>query len=254
MNHTGRDLTRAPTLRQFPCIGDVSAVGRVRADRLTGMNAQSQQERSAPKPASWLFAEDFTAESGASAAARQEAMDLGVQPISTGTASTLTMLARLVRASHVVEIGTGSGVSGLALFAGMVPDGILTSVDIEPEHQRIAREAFTEVGIESRRIRLIAGAALGVLPRLSDGGYDLVFVDGDKLEYPEYIEQALRLLRPGGVLAVDNSLWHDRVADPANSEDETIAVRESLDRVREDDDLICTLLPCGDGLLVAVKP
>lgn len=218
------------------------------------MNAQSQQERSAPKPASWLFAEHFTAESEAAVTARQEALDLGVQPVSPGTASALTMLARLVRASHVVEIGTGSGVSGLALFAGMVPDGILTSVDIEPEHQRIAREAFTDVGIESRRIRLIAGSALSVLPRLSDAAYDLVFVDGDKLEYPDYIEQALRLLRPGGVLAVDNSLWHDRVADPTHTDDETLAVRETLERIRDDDDLISSLLPCGDGLLVAVKP
>jgi predicted O-methyltransferase YrrM len=218
------------------------------------MNAESQQGRSAPNPASWLFAEDFAAESEASATSRQEALDLGVKPVSTGTASALTMLARLVRASHVVEIGTGSGVSGLALFAGMVPDGILTSVDIEPEHQRIAREAFTDVGIESRRIRLIAGSALSVLPRLSDGAYDLVFVDGDKLEYPDYIEQALRLLRPGGVLAVDNTLWHDRVADPNNTDDETLAVRETLERIRDDDDLISTLLPCGDGLLVAVKP
>ena len=155
-----------------------------------------------------MFAEDFATESDAATKARQEAEDLGVKPVSPGTAGALTLLARMVRASHVVEIGTGSGVSGLALYAGMVPDGILTSVDIEPEHQRIARQAFTEVGIESRRIRLIAGAALSVLPRLSDGAYDLVFVDGDKLEYPDYIEQALRLLRPGGVLAVDNALWH----------------------------------------------
>lgn len=201
-----------------------------------------------------MFTEDFAAESEAATSARQEAEDLGVKPVSPGTAGALTMLARLVRASHVVEIGTGSGVSGLALYAGMVPDGILTSVDIEPEHQRIARQAFTEVGIESRRIRLIAGAALSVLPRLSDGAYDLVFVDGDKLEYPDYVGQALRLLRPGGVLAVDNALWNDRVADPANDDDETLAVRETLDRVRDDDDLISSLLPCGDGLLVAVTP
>ncbi|GAB3767050.1 O-methyltransferase [Microlunatus parietis] len=218
------------------------------------MDALSEQERTAPSAASWMFAEDFAAESDAATKARQEAEDLGVKPVSPGTAGALTLLARLVRASHVVEIGTGSGVSGLALYAGMVPDGILTSVDIEPEHQRIARQAFTEVGIESRRIRLIAGAALSVLPRLSDGAYDLVFVDGDKLEYPDYIEQALRLLRPGGVLAVDNALWHDRVADRSQDDDETLAVRETLDRIRDDDDLISSLLPCGDGLLIAVTP
>ena len=82
-----------------------------------------------------------------------------------------------------MEIGTGSGVSGLALFAGMQPDGILTSVDIEPDHQQVARKAFLSVGIPTQRFRLIAGAALNVLPRLSDGAYDLVFIDADKVEY-----------------------------------------------------------------------
>ena len=123
------------------------------------------------------------------------------------------MLARVVQAKAVVEIGTGSGVSGLALFAGMQPDGILTSVDIETEHQQAAREAFLSVGIPTQRFRLIAGSALNVLPRLSDGAYDLVFVDADKVEYAEYVEQGVRLLRHGGVLAVDNALWHDRTAD-----------------------------------------
>ena len=102
-------------------------------------------------------------------------------------------------AKAVVEIGTGSGVSGLALFAGMQPDGVLTSVDIEPEHQHAARKAFLSLGIPTQRFRLISGAALSVLPRLSDGAYDMVFIDADKSEYPEYVEQGLRLLRHGGL-------------------------------------------------------
>jgi predicted O-methyltransferase YrrM len=122
----------------------------------------------------------------------------------------LTVLARAVQAKAVVEIGTGSGVSGLALFAGMQPDGILTSVDIETEHQQAARKAFLSIGIPTQRFRLIAGSALNVLPRLSDGAYDLVFIDADKVEYAEYVEQAVRLLRHGGVIALDNALWHDR--------------------------------------------
>ena len=128
----------------------------------------------------------------------------------------LTFLAKVVQAKTVVEVGTGSGVSGLALFAGMQPDGVLTSVDIEPEHQQAAREAFLAVGIPTQRFRLIAGPALSVLPRLSDGAYDMVFVDADKAEYAEYVEEGLRLLRHGGVLAVDNALWHDRTADGSN--------------------------------------
>lgn len=185
--------------------------------------------------------------------ARESAGPLGVAPVGRGTATTLTFLARVILARAVVEIGTGSGVSGLALFAGMTDDGVLTSVDIEAEHQQVAREAFIEAGIPNRRFRLIAGPALTVLPKLSDGAYDLVLIDADKLEYAEYVEQALRLLRHGGLMAIDNVFWHDRIADPNNTDDETITIREALEAITENEDLLSTLLPVGDGLLVAVK-
>ena len=122
----------------------------------------------------------------------------------------------------MVEIGTGTGVSGLWLLRGMRADGVLTTVDIEAEHQRLARETFTDGGFAPQRARTIAGAALDVLPRLTDGHYDLVFADGDKVEYSAYLKEAVRLLRPGGVVAFDNALWHDRVADPAQRDEETV--------------------------------
>ncbi|NED50891.1 methyltransferase domain-containing protein, partial [Micromonospora aurantiaca] len=87
-----------------------------------------------------------------------------------------------------------------------------TSVDIEPENQRLAKIAYREAGLSGFRTRMISGPALEVLPRLTDGAYDMVFCDADKREYPEYLTDALRLLRPGGVVAFDNALWHDRVA------------------------------------------
>ena len=194
--------------------------------------------KSAPKPASWAYAEDYVEESEAAAAARLEAAQFGVSPLGRGCASALTLLARAISAKAVVEIGTGSGVSGLALFAGMQSEGVLTSVDIEPEHQHAARKAFLSVGIPNQRFRLISGAALGVLPRLSDGGYDMVFIDADKSEYPDYVEQGLRLLRHGGLLALDNALWHDRTADPAQTDDQTEAIRSAVDAVKENDDLV----------------
>jgi predicted O-methyltransferase YrrM len=209
--------------------------------------------KAAPNGGSWAFAEDYVGESEQSAQSRDKAAQLGVVPIGRGSASTLTLLARVVQAKAVVEVGTGSGVSGLALFAGMQPDGVLTSVDIEPEHQQAAREAFLAVGIPTQRFRLIAGPALSVLPRLSDGGYDMVFIDADKAEYAEYIEEGLRLLRHGGVLAVDNALWHDRTADGSNIDSETEAIRNALNAVKDNEDLVASLLPVGDGLLVAVK-
>jgi predicted O-methyltransferase YrrM len=209
--------------------------------------------KAAPKPGSWAFAEDFVGESEQAAQARDRAAQLGVAPIGRGSASALTLLAKVVQARAVVEVGTGSGVSGLALFAGMQPDGVLTSVDIEPEHQQAARGAFLALGIPTQRFRLIAGPALSVLPRLSDGGYDMVFIDADKAEYAEYVEEGLRLLRRGGVLALDNALWHDRTADEGYIDAETEAVRNALNSVRENEDLVSALLPVGDGLLVAVK-
>jgi predicted O-methyltransferase YrrM len=111
--------------------------------------------KAAPKPGSWAFAEDFVEESEQAAEARDKARQLGVAPIGRGSASTLTFLARVVQAKAVVEIGTGSGVSGLALFAGMKPDGVLTSVDIEAEHQQAARAAFLAIGIPTQRFRLM---------------------------------------------------------------------------------------------------
>ncbi|MQA10443.1 MAG: methyltransferase domain-containing protein [Pseudonocardiaceae bacterium] len=165
----------------------------------------------------------------------------------------LRFLATALRAKGVVEIGTGAGVSGLYLLRGMAPDGVLTSIDIEPEHQRAARRAFTDADVPAGRTRLIMGRALDVLPRLTDGGYDLVFVDAAKPEYPHYYEEGVRLLRPGGVIAFDDALWQGRVADPARRDPETSALREVARAVREDDRLVPALLPVGDGLLVAAK-
>jgi predicted O-methyltransferase YrrM len=174
-------------------------------------------------------------------------------PVAPGVGAALRFLARVIGARSVVEVGTGCGVSGLWLLRGMVDDGVLTSVDVEAEHQHLARQAYVDAGIPTPRTRLITGRALDVLPRLTDRAYDLVFCDADKSEYPDYLQEALRLLRPGGIVAFDNALWHDRVADPAARDPDTTAVREVGRLVRDSPELVPALLPCGDGLLVAVK-
>jgi predicted O-methyltransferase YrrM len=205
------------------------------------------------KPASWSYAETFVAEDDVLAAARSRAEEVGVVPIGSGGGAMLQFLASVLDARAVVEIGTGTGVSGLWLLRGMRADGVLTTVDIEAEHQRLARQSFTEAGIPAQRARTISGAALDVLPRLTDGHYDLVFCDGDKAEYAAYLKEALRLLRPGGVVAFDNALWHDRVADPAQRDEDTVSIRELGRQVADHDGLVPVLLPVGDGLLVAKK-
>jgi predicted O-methyltransferase YrrM len=205
------------------------------------------------KPASLSYAESFVGEDDVLASARARAQEVGVVPIGPGGGAALRFLASVLDARAVVEIGTGTGVSGLWLLRGMRSDGVLTSVDIEAEHQRLARQSFSEAGVANQRVRTIAGAALDVLPRLTDGHYDLVFCDGDKAEYAAYLTEALRLLRPGGVVAFDNALWHDRVADPAQRDEETTTIRDLGRTVAEREDLVPVLLPVGDGLLVAKK-
>ncbi|WP_308212253.1 O-methyltransferase [Mumia quercus] len=200
---------------------------------------------------SWLYAEEFVIEDEHLLNARARADEVGVAPIGPGGGAALRLLAAVSGASAVVEVGTGTGVSGLWLLRGMRPDGVLTSVDREAEHQRLARATLTEAGIAPNRFRLISGSAVEVLPRLADGGYDLVFIDADKRDYPLFVEEAVRLLRPGGVLAFDNALWHDRVADPARRDEDTVAVRELGKALLDDERFLPALLPVGDGLLVA---
>ena len=202
---------------------------------------------------SWEYSEAYVAEDAVLTAARVRATEVGCVPIHPGAGAALRLLAAVLDARHVVEIGTGTGVSGIWLLRGMREDGVLTSVDIEAENQRQAREAFAAEGVPASRTRLITGRALEVLPHLADASYDLVLADGAKEEYPDYVEEAARLLRVGGVLVIDNSLWHDKVADPAQRDPDTIAIRGTLTALRDDERWLVALLPVGDGLLTAVR-
>lgn len=208
---------------------------------------------SAAKTASWSYAEEFVAEPPVIEAARRRAAELGCTPVLPGAGAALRVLAAAAGARSVVEIGTGAGVSGLWLLEGMAQDGILTTIDVEPMNLRAAKTAFREAGISHTRTRLITGRALEVLPRLTDGAYDLVLVDADKDEYPEYVDEALRLLRSGGLLVLDNMLWHDKVADPASRDERTTVLRDLGKTLREHESLVPAMLASGDGLFVAVK-
>ncbi|HEX5741402.1 MAG TPA: O-methyltransferase, partial [Pilimelia sp.] len=157
------------------------------------------------------------------------------------------------QARAVVEIGTGTGASGLWLLDGMRPDGVLTTIDVESEHQRLARRLFAEAGFAPSRTRMITGRAGDVLPRLADGAYDMVFLDAEPTETMAGVSAAERLLRPGGVLAVHGVLAGGRVDDPAARDPDTVALRELLRAVREADAWVPALLPVGAGLLTAVR-
>lgn len=208
---------------------------------------------SAVSPASIDFANGFVTADEHFQRARAHAEALELTPISNGVCATLTLLSRAIKASTTVEIGTGTGLSALALLAGMAPDGTLTSIDVEAGNQMVAREVLTGAGIPTRRARLIAGQPLDVLPKLTDGAYDLVLVNGDPLEYVEYVALGEQLLRPGGLLILHHALWQGMVADERNDEDEPLIIREALAAVQENPAFTPALLPVGDGLLVAVR-
>src|SRR3984885_12639908 len=201
------------------------------------------------------YVEGYLTEDEPLLAARREAAEVGgAPPIGPGGGAALRFIAAAISARSVVEIGTGCGTSGIWLLRGMRSDAVLTSVDVEPEHQRLARQGFNEAGVPSNRYRLISGKALDVLPRLTDGAYDLVFCDADKQEYPDYLVAALRLLRAGGGgVACENGLAGGRVADPSRDDPSTSAIRSLNDQVRQDERLVPLLLPGGEGLLTAGK-
>ena len=199
------------------------------------------------------FTETYVAEDLVLRTARSLANEVGLDAVTPGVGAALRLLAAAGSARAVVEIGTGTGVSGVWLLRGMRPDGVLTTIDLESEHQRIARRIFLEAGFPSGRTRIIAGRALDVLPRLADGVYDLVFIDADAAENSACVDEALRLLRPGGVLAVNGTLAGGRIGDPAARDMETVTVRELIKAVRESEEWVPALLPAGEGLLAAVK-
>ncbi|MFD5429458.1 O-methyltransferase [Streptomyces sp. NPDC127084] len=219
------------------------------------MRQLREQERAitANRQTSWAFADAFVAEDEALRWARELARDAALPSVSPGTGAALRLLAAAADAKAVAEIGTGTGVSGIYLLQGMRPDGVLTTVDPVPELQQFAREAFRAAGFAGNRARFIPGRALDVLPRLADGGYDLVFCDGDRLELLDYLAESLRLLRPGGLVCFEGAFADGRTVDAAAQPVDVLRMRELLRAVRESEVLLPSLLPVGDGLLCAVR-
>lgn len=172
--------------------------------------------------------------------ARGLATEVGLVPVAPAAGAALRLLAGANGARAVVEIGTGTGVSGLWLLRGMRHDGVLTTIDVEAEHQRMARRLFVEAGFGSSRTRIITGHALDVLPRLADGVYDLVFIDSDPIEHADCVEAATRLLHPGGLMILNGALTRTVAPGVAAT-------------VRDSQVWSPAMLPVGDGLLAAVR-
>lgn len=215
------------------------------------MKALSPQQTD--KHASWAFAESRADEDAVLRGAREASAELGIEPVSEGTAALLTVLAATRAPATAVEIGTGAGVSGTALLRGLPPTAVLTTIDVDADALRAARETFTEAGFAGNRTRLITGRSRTVLPRLSSRSYDLVLVDEDKSSLDFHVEQAARLLRPGGLLIVNDALDQDRAPRPAVRDASTVAVRALGRSLREDERWLSALTATGTGVLLAVR-
>jgi caffeoyl-CoA O-methyltransferase len=165
----------------------------------------------------------------------------------------LEWLTRLLGATNVVEVGTFTGYSSICLARGLAPGGRLLCCDVSEEWTALAREHWARAGLDDRIELVIAPAAetLAALPH--DPPVDLAFVDADKDGYPTYVELLTERLRPGGVLAIDNTLWSGAVADPSVTDDTTQLLRDLNDSLVADDRFDTVMLPLGDGLTLLRK-
>ncbi|WP_110969168.1 O-methyltransferase [Pseudomonas huaxiensis] len=164
----------------------------------------------------------------------------------------LALLVRLSGARRLIEVGTFTGYSALCMADALPADGELLCCDLPGDYHDIARRYWQEAGVESR-IELRPGPALDTLATLADGAFDLIFIDADKANYPRYLEEALRLLRQGGVVLFDNTLWSGRVLQAQPDSDDTRAIQALNLALRDDVRVDLSLLPLGDGLTLCRK-
>jgi caffeoyl-CoA O-methyltransferase len=159
----------------------------------------------------------------------------------------LRLLVKTIAAKRVLEVGTFTGYSALMMASALPPDGELVTLEIDPVAEKMARRYFAE-SEHGSKVRLVMGPALESLAMLAPL-FDLAFLDADKKTYPRYYERILELLRPGGILAVDNVLWSGKVLDPRD--EETRAIHELNEKVRRDPRVEHVLLTVRDGVLLA---
>jgi caffeoyl-CoA O-methyltransferase len=193
----------------------------------------------------------------AETAATASLAEFAVMQISPEQGQFLSLLVQLMGVRRALEIGTFTGYSSICIASALPENGTLVCCDSSPEWTDIARKYWALAGLESR-IDFRLQPALDSLQELLDAGeagsFDFVFIDADKQNYEQYYEQALELLRPGGLIAVDNTLWSGNVADPENNEPGTRAIRRFNQRIQQDTRVIRSLVPIGDGLTLVLKP
>ena len=162
----------------------------------------------------------------------------------------MAMLVRIAGARRILEIGTFTGYSSTAMALALPPDGRITCLDVSREWTDIAREAWSDAGVADR-VELLLGPAVETLATLEDDSFDMAFIDADKPSYDAYYEGCLRVVRPGGLIMLDNVLWSGRVAGSDDSDENTPILRALNEKIASDERVDHVLLPIGDGLTLA---
>ncbi|HKW11919.1 MAG TPA: O-methyltransferase [Gemmatimonadaceae bacterium] len=195
----------------------------------------------------------FAPEDQLLASLREEADRTGLPPISVSAdeGRLLQVLLTSIQARRVLEVGTLGGYSAIWMARALPENGELMTIEIEPKHAEFAKRYIERAGLADR-IDIRIGRALDVLPSLDGEQFDAVFIDADKEPMPNYFEWALRLLRPGGLLIADNTLWGGKVYDDAEQDEKTTAVREFNRRMATDPRILSILVPTHDGVAIGV--
>ena len=198
------------------------------------------------------FAESFAHEDYFMQQARRNGQEISASDPTPAVGKFLKYSVNLLNAKSVVEIGTGSGVGGLWLLSGMPSDAVLTTIDSEREHSKIAKTIFDEADIAPTRYRIITGKLIEVIGKLADNSYDLIVIR-PALDLFDMVHESYRLLKSGGLLVIDQALSGGKVADPTQRDPESIARRDAIKVVKEDERWAASLIPIGAGVLVANK-
>ncbi len=186
----------------------------------------------------------------------QESTRWHLMQISPEQGAFMALLIRLIGAKKTIEVGTFTGYSALVVAEALPDDGRIIACDVSEEWTSIARDFWERAGLQGK-IDLRLRPATETLDELIDQGgvdsFDFAFIDADKANYDDYYERCLVLLRPGGLVGIDNVLWGGRVADDTANDDDTLAIRALNEKVRTDQRVSSTILPIGDGLTLAIK-
>jgi predicted O-methyltransferase YrrM len=198
------------------------------------------------------FAENYAQEDYFMQLARKNGEEVGVIDPTPAVGNFLKFATELTGAKSVVEIGTNSGVGSLWVLQALANDGVLTTIDAEREHSKIARTVFEEADIPATKYRIITGNLIDVVGKLADNSYELI-ITRDAMDLFEIVQESFRLLKSGGLLIIDQALSGGKVADSTQRDPESIARRDAIKVIQEDSRWSSSVIPIGAGVLVAHK-